>query len=166
MILWSVKVDEMMLTAGWTPGRSVDVDCPPTHPVKSIVASLSGLTVLLQVWGPFQRRILFEFIDNLEPEDVWATHVHQRLFGFAFDDDYEDVYYVDEAGRIFSSHELAPEEATFHGNSFVEFIENTLDGVPPKPVVWRGKESFEFGGKKHSRVGAEVYDLELHGIRG
>ena len=145
-------VRALFVTAGWFPGRTVQLspNVPPDHPAAAILTQFSGLVVGTSGPGEECATSDVAFQETLWKDarlDSWARLLRTDLVGVAEMSNEHEALYVDRNGRCYGA-SLISDGFGFEGVSFSEAIERRLLGRRSRPMLrpdqnvvrWYGEE--------------------------
>lgn len=159
----SVEVRQLLLDAGWFPGRRVATLAPAGHPAAPILAALSGLRVGRVGHGETCARgdIAFMWLDRA-PDDgdirQWSRLLGTVLVGIGEVHASHGDLWIASDGRCFGR-SLVHQAFTFEGRDYAEAIERVLLGRRARPLIHPEQQSVTLYGDRYTRDHPDVYDF-------
>jgi hypothetical protein len=142
--------------AGWLPGRHVDVlvDAPPDHPAYSLLAELSGISLV----RPGFRIVEVDF----QPVSMaagrvaaWAAALRTHMAGIAETHDAQGELYMTGAGHVIGC-SLVHDAFWLQGRTFAEAMERLWSGERSRPMLLPGQQEAILYGISFRRGDSEI----------
>jgi len=151
----------MLVTAGWRPGRQIDVDVrvPPLHPAHRILKELGGLHV--GRCGPgiecTTSDLKFGFCEpDEEIGPVWSELLGSELVTIAEVHHQHGWLLVDAAARCFGASQIH-DAFYYEGPDFGVALERLLIGRRARPMLRPDQDQVELYGETFSRGHAAIF---------
>ena len=135
MSIVPVSMRSTFEAAGWHQGRAVRTDprVPTTHPARTVLAELGGLTI--RDPSPRVCAIAFQFVDEGALDVVdWEAALRMKMIGIAQEDTGHGELYMTERGHVIGCSMVHP-AISFVGPSIQQALEAISRGEQSRPML-------------------------------